>query len=47
MSKDTGGPAFPMLGHIVEEEWEPYTQFTGLHLRDYFAAKVVSGLLMR
>lgn len=39
MSKiEDGGPAFPMLGKIVDGEWESYSQFTGMTLRDYFTA---------
>ena len=38
MLKNTGGPAFPMLGHVVKGEWEPYSQFTGMTMRDYFAS---------
>ena len=38
MSTETGGPAFPG----VDVEGEPYT---GMTLRDYFAAKAMQGLL--
>ena len=38
MKKDTGGPAFPMLGHTEDGEFEADTQFMGMTLRDYFAA---------
>jgi hypothetical protein len=34
MTKDTGGPAFPTLGHA-----------SGMSLRDYFAAKAMQGVL--
>jgi len=34
MTKDTGGPAFPTLGHA-----------SGMSLRDYFAAKAMQGFL--
>jgi hypothetical protein len=37
MRKETGGPAFPVTGHI-ELEW-------GMTLRDYFAAKSMQGLI--
>ena len=46
-TKDTGGPAFPMLGRVVKEQWEPYGQFTGMTLRDYFAAKAMQGYTSR
>ena len=35
MSKDTGGPAFPIPGLQEHEE------FNGMSLRDYFAAKAM------
>ena len=44
MKNDTGGPAFPMLGYVENGEWEPYSQFTGITLRDYFAAKAMQGM---
>jgi hypothetical protein len=45
MSKrDDSGPAFPMLGHVVNGEWEPHSQFTGMSLRDYFAAHCPSDI---
>jgi hypothetical protein len=34
MTKDTGGPAFPTLGHA-----------SGMSLRDYFAAKAMQALI--
>ncbi len=37
MTKDTGGPAFPVSGD-VELEW-------GMTMRDYFAAKAMQSLL--
>ena len=37
VNKETGGPAFPG----VDEQGEPYT---GMTLRDYFAAKAMQGL---
>lgn len=41
MSKNTGGPAFP-----VEKRWAvPNERFEGMTLRDYFAAKVLSGYM--
>ena len=46
MSKDTGGPAFPAL-HSIDGNWvkEPLPQFSGMTLRDYFAAKAMQGIL--
>ena len=41
---ETGGPAFPMLGRVVKGKWEPYSQFTGMTIRDYFAAKAMQGM---
>ncbi len=38
MSKDTSGPAFPVL--IVDRPKE-LTHFNGMTLRDYFAAKAM------
>lgn len=40
MSKDTGGPAFP-ADRLYKNEWQD-----GMALRDYFAAKVLQGLLI-
>ncbi len=37
MTKDTGGPAFPVSGD-VELEW-------GMTMRDYFAAKAMQAML--
>ena len=42
MSKDTSGPAFPVL--IVDRPKE-LTHFNGMTLRDYFAAKAMQGLM--
>ena len=41
MSKDNGGPAFPF---VVEDGTGSYTHYTGLTLRDYFAAKALQGM---
>jgi len=38
MSKDTGGPAFPATNHHGHK-------LEGMTLRDYFAARVMQGLL--
>lgn len=39
MTKNTGGPAFPIPGLQHDEE------FNGMSLRDYFAAKAMQGQL--
>ena len=39
MNKDTGGPAFPTVDANREEDYGT----RGMTLRDYFAAKVLSG----
>ena len=39
MKKDTGGPAFPIVG-----QWGVTSQ--GLTIRDYFAAKAMQGFAM-
>ncbi|HGE8458763.1 TPA: hypothetical protein ACGD77_002971 [Serratia marcescens] len=42
MSKETGGQAFPMLGNVgYNSDWQLEE---GMTLRDYFAAKVMSGV---
>ncbi len=38
MSRDTGGPAFPIKGPIMTSDEQ------GMTLRDYFAAKAMQGL---
>lgn len=45
MKTNTQGPAFPVLGRIVDGEWEPCSQFTGITIRDYFAAKAMAAYL--
>lgn len=37
MIKDNGGPAFPTPAHNLKND--------GMHLRDYFAAKALQGLM--
>jgi hypothetical protein len=39
MSKDTGGPAFPVPGLHENNDYD------GMTLRDYFAAKAMQGLI--
>ncbi|WP_369606241.1 hypothetical protein [Serratia marcescens] len=44
MSKETGGQAFPMLGNVgYNSEWQLEE---GMTLRDYFAAKAMSSLVI-
>jgi hypothetical protein len=44
MSKDkTGGPAFPVAE--LDGDGEFLRQYTGLTMRDYFAAKAMQGML--
>lgn len=38
--KDNGGPAFPIA---VEDGTGSYTHYTGITLRDYFAAQALVG----
>lgn len=40
MSKETGGPAFPVM-----DECEQYGQHYGLTIRDYTAIKAMQGLV--
>ncbi len=49
MSKETGGPAFP-VGDIVERDEKghlhgPVIGSSGMTLRDYFAAKAAQGFI--
>jgi len=40
VSRETGGPAFPLLARCDSEgNWDSCSQFTGLTVRDYFAAR--------
>lgn len=41
MSKETGGPAFPLQS--IGPDFPP--GYSGMTLRDYFAAKALSGML--
>ena len=41
---DTGGPAFPVVGHMYGEKLGGQLD-RGMTLRDYFAAKAMQGLL--
>jgi len=40
MSRDTGGPAFPIKGPIMTSDEQ------GMTLRDYFAAKAMQALII-
>lgn len=42
--KDTGGPAFPVVGHMYGEKLGGQLDH-GMTLRDYFAAMAMQGLL--
>jgi hypothetical protein len=42
--RDTGGPAFPQV-ELDRLTGNPCDQYLGMTLRDYFAAKVIDGLL--
>lgn len=46
MNKPNGGPAFPVM-HSIDGNWvrEPVKEFSGMTLRDYFAAKALQGML--
>lgn len=43
MTKDTGGPAFPIVTPLDQSS----ESFMGMTLRDYFAAKAMQGLMGR
>ena len=46
MSKETGGPAFPVEKAIAADGSHYFpAEHTGMTLRDYFAAKVLQGLM--
>lgn len=44
MSKDTGGPAFPVT-LPSGESYQGHLPHDGMTLRDYFAAKALQGLI--
>ena len=48
MSITDGGPAFP-VPHSIDGNWvsEPRDKYSGMSLRDYFAAHSLAGLLVR
>lgn len=43
--EETGGPAFP-VPHAIDGNWvkDPRPEYSGMTLRDYFAAKAAAGL---
>lgn len=43
MSKDDGGPAFPV--EMYDADMDSDSVFPGMTLRDYFAAKALQALL--
>lgn len=43
MSRETGGPAFPVT--LTDKSGQIAPTFEGMTLRDYFAAKVLQGLM--
>ena len=43
MSKHTGGPAFPQINECVQNGIE--RGFSGMTLRDYFAAQAITGCM--
>ena len=43
MTNDNSGPAFPFTE--MHTHGNPYTQWKGMTMRDYFAAKALQGLL--
>ena len=48
MSKDTGGPAFPMSGFDTRHGQSVQAVYQhGMTLRDYFAAKAMQGFAAR
>lgn len=45
MSKDNGGPAFPLTRHRCDRGHSWVEVYGGLTMRDYFAAKALTGLI--
>jgi len=45
MSKDTGGPAFPVQSYVNADGETFESEPQGMTLRDYFAAKAMQGML--
>lgn len=44
MNNDSGGPAFPIVGHFYGDKLGGQL-FHGMALRDYFAAKALQGMM--
>lgn len=42
MSTDNGGPAFPKINYVGDEQ---VCSYEGMTLRDYFAAKAMLGII--
>ena len=47
MTKETGGPAFPIIHPPVEGVTNGGVESYGITLRDYFAAKAMQGLIAK
>jgi len=45
MTKNTGGSAFPDPGRAQSQKQREVLTETGMSLRDYFAAKAITGIL--
>lgn len=45
MSKDTGGPAFPVQSYVNSDGETFESEPQGMSLRDYFAAKAMQSML--
>lgn len=45
MSKDNGGPAFPVPASVIGANGDLFHADAGMALRDYFAAKAMVGLM--
>lgn len=45
-TRNDGGPAYPVL-HSIDGNWvkEPLDKYSGMSLRDYFAAAALQGIL--
>ena len=46
-TRNDGGPAYPVL-HSIDGNWvkEPLDKYSGMSLRDYFAAAALPGLIV-
>lgn len=43
--RNDGGPAFPGVEHALDPRTTGFMGYSGMTLRDYFAAKAMQGLL--